>query len=153
MAGQDVIHRRSYQASHFRVFLATLEQAEGRPDYGHFSSLVTFSPVSIAVSTAWDEAAAGAAEDAPAETDAAPDAAKVEISLTGYGEPDGSGGDMIPVADGQLSIGPKGVLVGDVVAGDCATVAIPPGNYVATVFVDALAPFVARKVRFHLMAL
>lgn len=139
MTGSDVVHRRAYRASHFRVFLVALEQTEGRPDYGHFRSLVTFGPVSVAVSTAWDETAA--------------EQSNVDITVTGYGEPDGQAGDLMPVADGQISVGPKGLQIGDVVEGDYETLQVPVGSYVVTVFADALAPFVARRVRFHLMAL
>lgn len=139
MPNPQLLHRRVHSISHFQVFLMDREVADGYPDYGHGGSLATFAPRAVAVSTAWDEN--GTVEP------------NVEITVTGFGEPNESFDQLRPVADGRLAVGKNGVLAGNAVSADVAMIEVPAGDYVVTVFTDALAPFTARRVRFHLMAL
>ena len=139
MTQSIVLHQRIHSVSHFQVFLMDREASEGYPDYGHGSSLATFSPHAVAVSTAWDDN--GTVEP------------NVEIIVSGYDAPSERSDGLKPVADGQISVARGGIQVGNVVTNDLNTVAIPEGRYVVTVFTDTLAPFTARCVRFHLMRL
>lgn len=139
MSDPTLLHHKIHKVSNFQVFLTDRDSADADPDYGHGGSLATFGPHGIIVSTAWDD-------NATVEPD-------VEISVTGFGVPAETADQLKPVADGQVSIGRGGVRVGNVITNDLVTLALAEGRYVVTVFTDTLAPFTARKVRFHLMRL
>ena len=139
MTQTTVLHQRIHAVSHFQVFLMDREASDNYPDYGHGSSLATFSPHAVAVSTAWDDN--GTTEP------------HVEVIVTGFDAPSEQSEDLKPVADGQISVARGGIQVGNVIANDVDAVSIPEGRYVVTVFTDTLAPFTARRVRFHLMRL
>ncbi len=134
-----VLHQRIHSVSHFQVFLMDRDVSDGHPDYGHGSSLATFSPHAVAVSTAWDDN--GTVEP------------HVEIIVTGFGAPAEPADGLKPVADGQIGVARGGIQVGNAIANDLHAIPVPEGRYVVTVYTDTLAPFTARRVRFHLMRL
>jgi hypothetical protein len=136
----ELLHRRVHHASHFQVcVLDGAGVVEPILDHLNGGVLASFGNRGIVVSTAWDENGA-----VPPH---------VEIVITAGGHSGAAFDDLKPIAEGEFHVGDQGVDVGNVIAADLARVPVAPGRYLATVFADVVAPFVARRVRIHLMAL
>ncbi len=134
-----LLHQRIHKTSHFQVSLSDASAGNGYPENGHGAALATFGPQGVSVSTAWDD-------NATIDQD-------VEIAVTGYGPPSEAFDHLKPVANGEIAVGTAGVAIGSVIMADLVVLPMAEGRYMVTVFTDTMAPFAARRVRFHLMRL
>jgi hypothetical protein len=135
----ELRHRQIHQVSHSQVHLMDAAGVEPILDHINGSALASFGPHGIVVSTAWDENAT-----VPPE---------VEIAITVGGHSSAAFDDLRAIAEGVLQVGEQGIEVGNLITGDLARLPVASGRYLATVFGDVVAPFVARRVRIHLMVL
>ena len=128
------LYRRVHNVSHFQIDLRVKGSQLVEHDAG--GTLVSFAPGHINVATAWDENGS-----VPPH---------VEIIISGYEMLSAAGLEgVIPVAAGILDVGKDGVEVGNYISNDLASVAIPEGQYMVTVFIDKLEPMTARLVHFY----
>jgi hypothetical protein len=135
----ELLHRRVHQVSHSQVCVLDAAGVEPIMELINGSTLASFGNHGIVISTAWD----GDGTVAP----------EVEIAVSVNGYSGAAFDDLLAVAEGELHVGNKGIEVGNLITGDLATIPVAPGRYLATVFADVVAPFIARRVRIHLMAL
>lgn len=130
------IHRRVYNVSHFQVSLVDAADLKSYPNLAPGGQLAAFGRNGVVAATAWDEGG-----KTPPE---------VEVSVSGYDEPNAAALALVPLASGEIMIGDRGALVGNVLTSDLRLIPVPQGRYRVLVSADALVPMTARRINFHL---
>ncbi len=130
------IYRRTHFVSHSQIDLVANGAELAELECG--GTIASFAPGHIKIATAWDEN--GTAEP------------HVELIVTGFDLLAAADvpGDMTAVASGPFVVLEDGAEAGNYIIGDLAKFELPKAAYVATVFVDKIAPMTARRVHIHL---
>lgn len=130
------IYRRTHLVSHSQIDLVANGAELAELECG--GTIVSFAPGHIKIATAWDD-------DGTVEPHV--ELIVTGINLLGAAEvPD----DMIAVSSGPFVLLEDGAEAGNYIIGDLAKFELPKAAYVATVFVDKIAPMTARRVHVHL---
>ncbi|MFM2423037.1 MAG: hypothetical protein RL291_1567 [Pseudomonadota bacterium] len=135
------LHKRIHNVSHYQLALLDGASETGYPDDPYGAALAAFAPTGVVVSCAWDENAS-----------VAPDV-DVEVRYATEAPTPASVGPLIAIAVGHMTIGTRGIEVGNWITGDITRIAVPPGRHGVGVLMDTVEPYKARTIQFVLWPL
>ena len=132
-----LLHRKVHDVSHFQVALFDAAVGDAYPEGITGSALVVVGTHGVAVSTAWDD-------DGRSKP-----AVEIVVHLVDDGAVALDG--LMVLAEAHLSVGDRGVQVGNAITGDLGHLPQPRGRFVVVIAADRCEPFKARTVAFHLV--
>ena len=122
MKKDEILFDGKVNASYYQVALKDIENKDGYPQWKTGDEIIVFGSYGVVVVTANDQ-----------EIDIIVTSSKVDLEYS-------------LCVSGEIIVGQKGILVGNITSADTTCIEVRPGKYSVTVYTDKFGPETTRVV-------